>query len=287
MTYKIIGDSCLDLTEDMKKDPRFQMIPLTLQVGSAQVVDDETFDQKRFIEMVKACPECPKTACPSPETFKAAFEEAEAEAVFVITLSSHLSGSYNSAAVAKKLYEEEMAEKGMAEQAKKVAVIDSLSASSGELNIALFIQNLCDSGLEFDEVVEKTLAYRDGMNTYFVLESLDNLRKNGRLSAVKALVATALNIKPVMGATDQGVIIQLGQARGMQKALRLMAETITAELEHPEEKVLGLVHCNNPERAEYVKQELMKLVKVKDIIVLESSGVSTLYAAQGGIIIAV
>ena len=61
MTYKIIGDSCLDLTEDMKKDPRFQMIPLTLQVGSAQVVDDETFDQKRFIEMVKACPECPKT----------------------------------------------------------------------------------------------------------------------------------------------------------------------------------------------------------------------------------
>ena len=113
MTYKIIGDSCLDLTEDMKKDPRFQMIPLTLQVGSAQVVDDETFDQKRFIEMVKACPECPKTACPSPETFKAAFAKADAEAVFVITLSSHLSGSYNSAAVAKKLYEEEMAEKGM------------------------------------------------------------------------------------------------------------------------------------------------------------------------------
>lgn len=186
MTYKIIGDSCLDLTEDMKKDPRFQMIPLTLQVGSAQVVDDETFDQKRFIEMVKACPECPKTACPSPETFKAAFEEAEAEAVFVITLSSHLSGSYNSAAVAKKLYEEEMTEKGMAEQAKKVAVIDSLSASSGELNIALFIQNLCDSGLEFDEVVEKTLAYRDGMNTYFVLESLDTLRKNGRLSGLQA-----------------------------------------------------------------------------------------------------
>ena len=149
MTYKIIGDSCLDLTEDMKKDPRFQMIPLTLQVGSAQVVDDETFDQKRFIEMVKACPECPKTACPSPETFKAAFEEAEAEAVFVITLSSHLSGSYNSAAVAKKLYEEEMAEKGMAEQAKKVAVIDSLSASSG--------------GVEYCPLYPKPVRFRTGI----------------------------------------------------------------------------------------------------------------------------
>lgn len=69
-----------------------------------------------------------------------------------------------------------------------MAVIDSLSASSGELNIALFIQNLCDSGLEFDEVVEKTLAYRDGMNTYFVLESLDTLRKNGRLSGLQAFL---------------------------------------------------------------------------------------------------
>ena len=149
------------------------------------------------------------------------------------------------------------------------------------------IQECEEAGMEFEETIRTVEAFIDEMCTYFVLEDLEHLRKNGRLSAVKALVATAWNIKPVMGATDQGVITQLGQARGMQKALRLMAETIAAELEHPEEKVLGLVHCNNPERAEYVKQELMKLVKVKDIIVLESSGVSTLYASQGGIIIAV
>ena len=94
MSYKIIGDSCLDLTEEMKKDPRFQMIPLTLQVGDVQVIDDETFDQKRFLELVKACPECPKTACPSPETFKEAYE-CEAEDIYVITLSSHLSPVYS------------------------------------------------------------------------------------------------------------------------------------------------------------------------------------------------
>ena len=145
MTYKIIGDSCLDLTDELKKDSRFQMIPLTLQVGTATVVDDETFDQKKFIDMVKACPECPKTACPSPETFKEAYEAADAEGVFVITLSGHLSGSYNSAALAKKLYEEEQAEKGEQAQKKQVAVIDSLSASSGELNIGLFIQSLCEA----------------------------------------------------------------------------------------------------------------------------------------------
>ena len=208
MTYKIIGDSCLDLTDELKKDSRFQMIPLTLQVGTATVVDDETFNQKKFIDMVKACPECPKTACPSPETFKEAYEAADAEGVFVITLSGHLSGSYNSAALAKKLYEEEQAEKGEQAQKKQVAVIDSLSASSGELNIGLFIQSLCEAGLEFSQVLEKALGFRDRMHTYFVLESLDTLRKNGRLSGLQAFFATALNIKPVMGA-DSGVIIKL------------------------------------------------------------------------------
>ena len=170
---------------------------------------------------------------------------------------------------------------------KNILVIDSESASAGELNEALAIRDMYEEGLTFSEISERILKMRDEQQTYFVIDTLEPLRKNGRLTGLQAFFATALNIKPVMGDTDQGVITQLGQARGMKKSLRLMAETIAAELEHPEEKVLGLVHCNNPERAEYVKQELMKLVKVKDIIVLESSGVSTLYAAQGGIIIAV
>lgn len=281
MSYKIFGDSCLDLTEELKKDPRFEMIPLTLQVDDHMIMDDETFDQKAFLAMVKASPNCPKTACPSPEAFKKACE-CDADDIYIITLSSHLSGTYNSAVLGKELYEEEHG-KGK----KNILVIDSESASAGELNEALAIRDMYEKGLVFSEISERILKMRDEQQTYFVIDTLEPLRKNGRLTGLQAFFATALNIKPVMGATDQGVITQLGQARGMQKALRLMAETIAAELEHPEEKVLGLVHCNNPERAEYVKQELMKLVKVKDIIVLESSGVSTLYASQGGIIIAV
>ena len=106
MAYKIIGDSCLDLTAELKKDPRFQMIPLTLQVDDIQVTDDETFDQKAFLKLVKESPNCPKTACPSPESFKEAYE-CEEEWVFVLTLSNHLSGSFNSAVLAKDLYTEE------------------------------------------------------------------------------------------------------------------------------------------------------------------------------------
>ena len=279
INYRIVVDSCGEFTEDMKKNPHFAHAALHLSVDGEQFVDDETFDRLDFLVKMKESPNCPKSSCPSPEVYRAAFD-CGAEHLYAITLSAELSGSYNSAVLGMNLFLENHPD-------AKVHVFNSCSASVGETLIAKKIAECEEAGLDFEAIIEKVDDFILHMHTYFVLESLDNLRKNGRLSAVKALVATALNIKPVMGATDQGVIIQLGQARGMQKALRLMAETIAAELEHPEEKVLGLVHCNNPERAEYVKQELLKLVNVKDIIVLESSGVSTLYASQGGIIIAV
>ena len=94
MSYKIVGDSCLDLTEEMRKDSRFQIVPLTLQVDDTMIVDDENFDQKTFLKLVRESKECPKTACPSPEAFKKAYE-CEEEDIYVLTISSHLSGSYN------------------------------------------------------------------------------------------------------------------------------------------------------------------------------------------------
>lgn len=284
MTYKIIGDSCLDLTEELKKDPGFQMIPLTLQVGNVQVIDDETFDQSAFIEMVKACPECPKTACPSPESFKKAYEEADVDAVFVITLSNHLSGSYNSAVLAKELYEEEKKEAGET-VTKKIAVIDSLSASSGELDQALYIRDLCEQGLNFETVAEMAEAYSHRMKTYFVLETLDTLRKNGRLSGLQAFFATALNIKPVMGA-EEGVIIKLDQARGINKALQRMCDIAVKETGDTSGKRVVICHVNHQERALYVKAELEKRASFKEIVITEAAGVATVYANDGGIILA-
>ncbi|MCD7964502.1 MAG: DegV family protein [Clostridiaceae bacterium] len=279
MSYKIIGDSCLDLTADLKKDPHFQIIPLTLQVEHTQVIDDETFDQKKFLELVRSSSECPQTACPSPEKFKEAFE-CDVDQIFVITLSEHLSGTYNSAVLAKKLYEEEHGQEG-----KNIAVFSSDSASSGELNIALYIQSLCQASLPFEEIVEKTRSFIKNMKTYFVLESLDTLRKNGRLTGLQAFFATALNIKPVMGA-DSGVIIKLDQARGINKALTRMADIAIREAGETKDKVLIIAHCNNPEHAEVVKNEMCRQATFKDVIITETAGVATVYASDGGIIVA-
>lgn len=277
MRYKIIGDSCLDLTKEMRKDPCYSMIPLTLMVGERHFVDDETFDQKEFIKVVKEYPECPKSACPSPEMFKEAYC-CEEENVFVITLSAALSGSYNSAVLAKSLYEEEYGK-------KNILVLDSKSASSGQLNIAMYIRELCDQDLEFDEICEKAAACRDRMNTYFVLESLDTLKKNGRLTGLQAFFATKLNIKPVMGA-DNGTIIKLDQARGIQKALQRMAEIAVKEAGTTKDKRLVIAHCNAPERAQFMKEKLCSMAEFKEVVITDTCGVSTVYASDGGVILA-
>lgn len=277
MSYKIIGDSCTDLTPELKKDPHFQIVPLTLQVGDTQIIDDDVFDQKSFLELVKGSSEAPKTACPSPELYKKAYE-CEEDQVFVITLSEHLSGSYSSAALGKKLYEEEYGE-----DRKKIAVLGSDSASSGQLNIALYVQSLCQASLPFEEIEQKARTYIKNMKTYFVLETLDTLRKNGRLSGLQAFFATALNIKPVMGA-ESGVIIKLDQARGVNKALIRMVDIAIKGAGDTRDKVLAISHCNHAERAEFVKQEMLKRGEFKDVIIAETAGVATVYANDGGIV---
>lgn len=278
MSYRIVGDSCLDLTEELKKDPRFTLVPLTLQVDDVTILDDETFDQKHFLKLVAESVNCPKTACPSPEAFKKAYE-CEEEDVYVITLSSHLSGSYNSAMVGKRLYEEEHGP-------KNILVIDSESASSGELDLALTIMDLYEKGMEFPEISQEILKIRDRQHVYFVLDTLEFLRKNGRLTGLQAFFATALNIKPVMGA-DHGVIIKLDQARGLKKAFSRMCEIAVREGGEIAKKRAVISHCNAPERAAQVKEELEKRGTFREIVIIDTAGVASLYAGDGGIILSI
>ena len=279
MTYKIIGDSCLDLTEELKRDPRFQMVPLTLQVGAAQVVDDETFDQADFLKKVAASPECPKSACPSPERYMKAFD-CDADHIYAVTLSAELSGSYNSAVLGRNLLEEE-------KPGRKIHIFNSKSASIGQTLIGMKIQECEEAGYSFEKVIETVDEYIAGQHTFFVLDNLETLRKNGRLSKVKALVASALKIKPVMGSTDEGNICQLDQARGINKALVKMAGQIAEKTQNSEEKVLAISHCNCHERAILLKNALQEKMPLKNIVVLDTAGVSSMYANDGGVIVAV
>lgn len=279
MRYKIVIDSCGELIERWEADPAIERAPLTFTVEGEDIVDDETFDQAYFLKKVAESPECPKSSCPSPERYRAAYD-CDAEHIYAVTLSAELSGSYNSAVLGMNLLKENAPD-------KKIHVFNSRSASVGETLIALKIEECEQQGMEFEEVVETVENYINSQNTYFVLENLETLRKNGRLSNLKAFVATALKIKPVMGATPEGTIIQLDQARGMNKALMKLVDYVVEQTENSQEKVLAISHCNCRERAEMVKDAIVKRIPVKDVVLLDTAGVSTMYANDGGIIVAI
>lgn len=276
MAYKIIVDSCTDLTDKMKEDNRIQAVPLTLQVDDKTIIDDETFNQKEFLKIVAESPNSPKSSCPSPEAYMNLF--GGKEDVYVVTLSANLSGSYNSAVLGRKLYLEENPH-------KNIEIINSCSASIGQTLITRKIQEYVEAGKGFQEIVQLIKNFRDKLSTKFVLENLDTLRKSGRLTGIKAILTSVLNIKPVMAATPEGTICKLDQARGIQKALILMASLIEQDVKNAEERTIAIAHCNNYNRALFVKDEILKRVPFKDSFIVDTAGVSTMYAGDGGIIV--
>ncbi len=276
MSYKIVVDSCCELPKELLEDARFEIVPLQLEVGDYKVPDDENFNQAEFLRKVAECPTCPKSACPSPHQYMEAYH-ADADHIYVVTLSSHLSGSYNSAILGKNLYHEKYGN-------KQIHVVDSESASSGETQIVLKLMELEEKGLPFEEIVEQIEAFRSSIHTYFVLDNLETLRKNGRLTGVKALVASTLNIKPIM-AGDKGTIVQRGQSIGMKKALGKMADMIVSEVSNHAGRRLMITHCNAPARAELVRDLVMAKAKFKECIIMDTRGISSMYANDGGIIV--
>ncbi len=277
MSVKIVADSSCDLNEDLKRELGLTLVPLTLQIGETNYRDDESLDVKAMLKKMAACPTSPKTACPSPNDFIKAYEGPES--VFVVTLSSALSGTYESAMLAKKMLLENTED-------KFVHVFDSFSASIAETLISIKIFELAKKSCDNLQIVEKVNEYISSMKTFFLLESLENLMKNGRLGKVKGTIASLLNIKPVMGATEVGDIKLVESVRGYRRAFMRFVDIIGEQGEKLEEKVIGIAHCNCLERAEEFKSELMKRYKFKDIIIVETAGLSSVYSNQGGIIVA-
>lgn len=277
MDIKIVADSSCDLSLEMKNELNVNIAPLKIEVEGKKFIDDENIDVKQLITDMKKAKSAPKTACPSPEDYMNLYKGNES--VFVITLSSKLSGSYNSAVLAKDLFVEDVAK-------KFIHVFDSCSASAGETLIALKINELAKMNLLEHEIVEKVSNYIKEMKTFFLLESLDHLAKAGRLNPIITKLANVLSIKPIMGATEDGTIRLVEKTRGYKKAFKRFIDVIGEEGTNLEEKILGIAHCNCIDRAIKFKEEVLKRYKFKDIVIVEMAGLSSTYADDGGLVIA-
>lgn len=282
MAYKLVVDSCCDLTEEMKSWNDLTVIPMTLQIGDYIIQDDENFDQDDFIGRMVASNVLAKSACPSPEAFAKACEGEEDE-VYIITITDKLSGCYNSAVQGVALYNDEHPDNG-----KKIHVFNSLATSGLETLMAYKIKELADNGASFEEVVASVEEFCvQNCSLYFCLESMDALKGNGRLYNVGAKVIEALRVKLIGRRTDYGNISIAGKDfttnRILSKTAALVAkETVDRDLS---DKTVIISHVCCEKKANMFADMIKEKCDFKNVIVLRASGLNSLYASNEGIIV--
>lgn len=275
MEYKIVADSSCDLNDELESKMDVSLVPFRIDIDDSSFIDDEDIDLKKLVSTMKASPNPIKSSCPSPGDFKERY--VDADSVYIVTISKELSGTYNSAILAKDMMQEEMNE-------KFIHVFNSRSASVGETLTALKIQECVDAKMTNEQLVEEVEKYIYNMKTYFISEDLSNLIKNGRISKTQGLIANVLNIKPIMKATDDGNIEAVEKVRGSRKAFKRLAEIISESGVKFEDRILAISHANALEKALELKADLAGL-NFKEVIIVETKGLSTVYVNDGGIIV--
>ena len=277
----ILADSCCDLSPELLKKTQAKIAPLTITIDDTHYVDDGTVDIPPYLAAMKASKNPVRSACPSPDLYAEDIRATEGDC-FIVTLSAKLSGSHNAALLGVQLAQEDMPE-------KKVHVFDSESASAGETYIALMIHDLIAAGKSFEQIVELVEEKIHSMHTLFVLDSLDNLVKNGRISKTVALLANVLSIRLLMSDDGHGAIKNISKARGIKGALGQMVETCRKHTEGlaAASQRLVISYCNCPERARQVRDMIReKCPAIDEIIMTPTSALSSMYANDGGIVIA-
>lgn len=280
MNFKIIGDSCCDYPYLDHDYDWLNRVALTIELDGEEYKDDKDLNCSNLIRKMAATSSAPKSACPAPGSFIEAYEEGEADDIYVVTLSDKLSGSYNSAIVAADIFKRSNPE-------KNIFVFSSKSASAAMLSICCKLHELCLAGKCFNEVVKETLDFISGLTTYFILETLDVFRKNGRLTHLQSLVTNALKIKMIMGGDENGNICVRGKALSMDRAILKMAEQVRERCAGRDmsNTTLYITHCQCPDRGRFTRDALMKAAPFKDCRIYRAGGISTIYANAGGLII--
>ena len=273
MKNNLVVDSCTDFIKETEDIPR---VPFRILIEDEEIID-ENLDIIKLIEKMKNTKKQIKTACAPPEDFINKLKEEANN--FIVTISSQLSGSYNSAMVAVETFKEKFPD-------SFVHIFDTKTAAAGETLIAMKVKSLIEENLNVEEIIERTNKFIAKTNTLFILESLDNLAKNGRITNFKAILANMLHIVPIMGADDDGHIVLREQVRGKKKAFARLVDKIAEYNVDYENTILGITHVNCLEKAEKLRDDIKAKYPFKDIKIFKSSGLSTIYADDGGIVIA-
>jgi DegV family protein with EDD domain len=273
---RIVVDSACDLTEEMKMGamPHLDLIPLNLLVGDKQFVDDLDLDIMEYIEYMESHSGEGKTAAPPPELFLEAYKKAGD--IFAVTVSSKISGTYSSAMVAKQMYLNEIGE-------KFIHVVDSLSAGIAETLIVMKINECIKKNFSNLEIIATVNKFISEMKTFFILEKFDNLVNSGRLNAYIAKLASILSIKLICG-ENNGEIILVDKVLGYKRTIARLIEIMKKSDLAFDDRILGITHVKCLEKALEYKDEILKKITFKDVVICEARGIIATYAQKGGLL---
>lgn len=238
---RIITDSASDIVENQREN--LVILPITISFGEEQFQDGVNLTHRVFYEKLIESDELPVTSQVPPFAFEEAYRavKEQGDQAIVITLSSKLSGTWQSAKIAAEDYED------------VVCVVDSENASLGEHALVEYALRLIDSGLPFGEIVEKLETDKSRIRLVALLDTLEYLKKGGRISKAAAMAGSLLSIKPVI-AIRQGEVVVLGKARGSKQGNNLLAEQIqlTGGIDFEKPFVLGYTGLSDTMLQKYI-----------------------------------
>jgi DegV family protein with EDD domain len=272
MSYRIVSDSSSNLLE-FKGNEHYTTVPLKIMVDGVEFVDQKGLDTSALVNAFEHSTK-DSTSCPNAGEWMEAF--GDADEVYAVTISSNLSGSYAACVMAKEQLEAEKPE-------VKVHVFDS-KATGGSMQLIIEkIAECKEAGMGFEETVDAVNEYYKHTKILFLLESLGNLSKNGRVNPAVAKVASFLGIRFLGKASEEGTIQQASIARGAKKAFSTLLNEILKSGYNGGK--LRLSHCLNPDQAHKIKDELLAKFPDADIVVDNCTGLCSYYAERGGMIV--
>lgn len=272
INFKIVTDSSADLLSI--PDVPFSSVPLKIITDKKEYTDDRALDISTMQSDLSRYRGKSRTSCPSTGEYLSAFDNAEN--VFCVTITSGLSGSYNSACVAKSTYEEE-------HEGRRVHVIDSLSTGPECALIVEKLRELIMAGEDFENIEKKITEYQKKTGLLFMLESLHNLANNGRVSPIVAKISGILGIRIVGKASDAGTLEIINKSRGSGGGISDIIKNL--DKEGYIGGAIRIHHAENLEVAEKIKAKVLEKWHAAKVNIQEARGLCSFYAERGGVLV--
>jgi DegV family protein with EDD domain len=274
LTHFVTDSSC-DLPLEFIEEHNIETVPLTIRVNNQEFNEGINITPHEFYELMYNSKSLPKTAHPSPASFARVFDKLgkDGEDVICLTIASTLSGAYQSACIAKNMTK------------TIVHVFDTLAASSGHALQVMKAVELSKQCNMTSEIIEKLKKYRDKMDIFILLDTLDNIIKGGRLSKLHGTIAKIMDVK-VLLRNFGGTIKMVEKIRGKKKSLKKVLEMIgQSKNKALSDNYFYITHVDNAEDAEFIKKEIMRLFSPKGVFIHEMGPTVSTYAGKGGLII--